>query len=107
DARLVPERRGGLEAVVSGDPECRDAVAKGGRMDPGNEPVRHPFRRTFFALSALRAKKATGAAYTINRIFPCGSCLRLVRALAAETHEGWLAATRYLNMEHLKERKKE
>jgi hypothetical protein len=25
----------------------------------------------------------------------------------AETHEGWLEATRYLNMEHLKERKKE
>jgi hypothetical protein len=24
-----------------------------------------------------------------------------------ETHEGWLEATRYLNMEHLKERKKE
>ncbi len=28
------------------------------------------------------------------------SCLRLVRALAVETHEGWLEAIRYLNMEH-------
>jgi putative transposase len=44
----------------------------------------------------------------VVRIFPnAASCLRLVRALAAEIHEGWLEATRYLNMEHLKERKKE
>jgi len=44
----------------------------------------------------------------VVRIFPnAASCLRLVRALAVETHEGWLEATRYLNMEHLKERKKE
>lgn len=35
------------------------------------------------------------------------SCLRLVRALAVEIHEGWLEATRYLNMEHLREHKKE
>jgi hypothetical protein len=33
--------------------------------------------------------------------------LRLTRALAVEIHEGWLEATRYLNMEHLKEHKKE
>ena len=33
--------------------------------------------------------------------------LRLVRALAVETHENWLEATRYLNMEHLREHKKE
>jgi len=44
----------------------------------------------------------------VVRIFPnAASCLRLVRALAVETHEGWLEATRYLNMEHLRERKKE
>jgi putative transposase len=44
----------------------------------------------------------------VVRIFPnAESCLRLVRALAAETHEDWLEATRYLNMEHLKEHKKE
>ena len=30
-----------------------------------------------------------------------------MRALAAEIHEGWLEATRYLNMLHLKERKRE
>ena len=41
------------------------------------------------------------------RIFPdAASCLRLVRALAVETHENWLEAIRYLNMEHLKEYKK-
>lgn len=44
----------------------------------------------------------------VVRIFPNEqSCLRLVRALAVETHEGWLEATRYLNMDHLKEHKKE
>ena len=36
----------------------------------------------------------------IVRIFPNeASCLRLVRALAVETHENWIEATRYLNME--------
>lgn len=44
----------------------------------------------------------------VVRIFPnAASCLRLVRALAVETHENWLEATRYLNMEHLREHKKE
>jgi putative transposase len=38
---------------------------------------------------------------------PTWACLRLVRALAVETHENWLEAIRYLNMEHLKEHKKE
>jgi len=32
---------------------------------------------------------------------------RLVRALAVETHENWLEGTRYLNMDHLVELKKE
>jgi putative transposase len=44
----------------------------------------------------------------VVRIFPnSASCLRLTRALAIETHESWLEAIRYLNMEHLKELKKE
>ncbi len=44
----------------------------------------------------------------VVRIFPnAASCLRLMRALAVEPHEGWLEATRYLNMEHLKEHKKQ
>ena len=43
----------------------------------------------------------------VVRIFPNPeSCLRLVRALAIETHEDWLEAHRYLNMSHLKEHKK-
>ena len=33
--------------------------------------------------------------------------LRLIRALAVETHENWLEGTRYLNMAHLAEHKKE
>ena len=43
----------------------------------------------------------------VVRIFPNGeSCLRLVRALAIETHENWLEQHRYLNMEELREHKK-
>ncbi len=44
----------------------------------------------------------------VVRIFPGReSCLRLVRALAVEIHENWLAAIRTLNREHLGEPKKE
>jgi len=44
----------------------------------------------------------------VVRIFPnAESCLRLVRAMAAETHEGWLEDNRYLNMDLLRELKKE
>jgi len=43
----------------------------------------------------------------VVRIFPnAASCCRLVRALAVETHENWLEANRYLNMNDLKEHKK-
>ncbi len=41
-------------------------------------------------------------------IFPnAESCLRLIRALAVETHENWLEAHRYLNVDYLRELKKE
>jgi putative transposase len=44
----------------------------------------------------------------VVRIFPSpASCLRLVRALAVETHEEWLESPRYLNMEDLREHKKQ
>jgi putative transposase len=44
----------------------------------------------------------------VVRIFPnTAACLRLVRALAVEMHENWIEAIRYLNMEFLKEHKKE
>lgn len=44
----------------------------------------------------------------VVRIFPNeASCMRLVRALAIEIHENWIEATRYLNMDLLKEHKKE
>jgi putative transposase len=44
----------------------------------------------------------------VVRIFPnTEACLRLVRALAVEMHENWIEATKYLNMEYLKEHKKE
>jgi putative transposase len=44
----------------------------------------------------------------VVRIFPnAESCLRLFRALAVEIHENWLEAHRYLNMDDLREHKKE
>ena len=44
----------------------------------------------------------------VVRIFPnAASCLRLVRALAAEIHEEWIEGTRYLNMDLLEEHKRE
>ena len=44
----------------------------------------------------------------IIRTFPNReSCLRMVRAIAVETHEAWQVETRYLNMDELKEYKKE
>jgi putative transposase len=44
----------------------------------------------------------------VVRIFPnSDSCLRLIRALAVETHEGWLEEHRYLNMDLLAEHKRE
>jgi putative transposase len=43
----------------------------------------------------------------VVRIFPnTESCLRLVRAIAVETHENWMEANRYLNMDDLRECKK-
>lgn len=44
----------------------------------------------------------------VVRIFPnTESCLRLIRALSVEMHENWIEAVRYLNMEYLREHKKE
>jgi putative transposase len=44
----------------------------------------------------------------VVRIFPNpAACLRLVRALAVETHENWIETMQYLNMEPLNEQKKE
>lgn len=43
----------------------------------------------------------------VVRIFPNpDSCLRLVRALAVETHKNWMEGNRYLNMDDLREHKK-
>src|SRR6201994_3035419 len=44
----------------------------------------------------------------VVRIFPNPeSCLRLILALAVETHEDWLESPRYLNMDDLREHKKQ
>ena len=44
----------------------------------------------------------------VIRIFPNEeSALRLIRALAVAIHEDWIEAHRYLNMETLREQRKE
>jgi transposase-like protein len=44
----------------------------------------------------------------VVRIFPNQEiCLRLVRALTAEIHDGWIEADRYLDMTLLEEHKRE
>ena len=51
-------------------------------------------------------RRSGGEPYVV-RIFPnSNACRRLIRALAVETHENWLEAHRYLNMNDLKEHKK-
>lgn len=75
---------------------------------------------TFYRLPAQHHKhlKSTNMLERLNeeikrrthvvRIFPNeASCLRLVRALAVEMHENWIEATRYLNMDLLREHKKQ
>jgi putative transposase len=75
---------------------------------------------TFYRLPAEHHKhlKSTNMLERINeelkrrtlvvRIFPnAASCLRLLRALAAEIHEEWIEGTRYLNMDLLEEHKRE
>jgi putative transposase len=75
---------------------------------------------TFYRLPAEHHKhlKSTNMLERINeeikrrtlvvRIFPnAASCLRLVRALAAEIHEEWIEGTRYLNMDLLEQHKRE
>ena len=75
---------------------------------------------TFYRLPAQhhRHMKSTNLLERVNeelkrrtlvvRIFPNGaSCLRLIRALAAETHENWIEAMRYLNMDLLRDQQKE
>ena len=54
-----------------------------------------------------RLNEETKRRTRVVRIFPNeASCLRLIRALAVETHEGWLEASGYLNMDLIKEHRK-
>jgi transposase-like protein len=50
-------------------------------------------------------KPGVEARTLVVRVVPNkASCLRLVRTMVAEIHEGWLEANRYLNMEPRRER---
>ena len=59
-------------------------------------------RRTSIPPAARRNRRRRTPALT--RIFPDeASCLRLIQALAVETHEEWVDQNRYLNMDLLRE----
>ena len=77
DALLLP--------AAASPPQAHEVDEHAGALEPGDQ------RRTH-----------------VVRIVPNPeSCLRLVRALAVEMHENWLEAMRYLNMDHLREHKKQ
>jgi transposase-like protein len=60
------------------------------------------------SVSTRKVKTITEELCGHSCIFPnAENCLRLVRALCVETHENWLEAHRYLNMDYLRELKKE
>jgi transposase-like protein len=58
-----------------------------------------------FSASSLPSGPAFGR--TVRILLNAESCLRLIRALCVETHENWLETHRYLNMDYLRELKKE
>jgi len=69
---------------------CNQAIAKAitNKLEPLNEELRRRAR--------------------VVRIFPnAASCLRLTRAHCVETHEAWLEDNRYINMDLLREQRKE
>jgi putative transposase len=55
-----------------------------------------------------RSKEEIKRRTDVVRLFPkAESCRRLARALAMEMHENWLEQHGYLNMDDLREHKKE
>lgn len=113
DRRSAKEARSDLAAWIK---------KWGGRYAKLVDWVEHHIEETFtyFTLPAMHHKhmKSTNMLERFNeeikrrtrvvRIFPNeASCLRLIRALGVERHEGWQEDSRYLNMELLAELRKE
>lgn len=70
-------------------------------------PVQHQKHLTSTNLLERQNKEIKGRTRVV-RIFPnAASCLRLIRALAVEMHENWIEAIRYLDMDQLRDHKKE
>ncbi len=110
--RTVEEARHDLSAWIAMWGNCYDKL-----IDWVEETIEETF--TFYRLPRQHHKhlKSTNMLERLNeeikrrthvvRIFPnTEACLRLVRALAVETHENWLEAHRYVNMNDLREHKK-
>lgn len=79
------------------------------RRDPHLLPAAREYHKHLKSINMLeRMNEEIKRRTRVVRIFPnAESCLRLIRALAADTHEGWLEEHRYLNMQFLSEQKKE
>ena len=113
DRRELAEVRRDLAAwLAKWQGKYPEAVQLGGRQhrgDPDLLPVATAHHKHMKSTNMLeRLNQEIKRRTHVVRIFPnAASCLRLVRALAVETHENWLEAIRYLNMEHLKEHKKQ
>ena len=112
DRRNVEEARRDLSAWIAKWGNRYDKL-----VDWVEETIEETF--TFYRLPRQHHKhlKSTNMLERLNeeikrrthvvRIFPnTEACLRLVRALAVETHENWLEAHRYVNMNDLREHKK-
>jgi len=112
DRRLLTEARADLAAWLN---RWQSKYAK--LCDWVEENIEETF--TFFRLPLVHHKhmRSTNLLERFNeeirrrtyvvRIFPnAESCLRLIRALAAEQHEEWQEGSRYLNMTLLVEQKK-
>ena len=73
-----------------------------------SRPFVSAFQQRFASLGSGDAKQELKRRTHVIRIFPNEqSCLRLIRALAVEIHEDWIEAHRYLNMEMLREQRKQ
>ena len=112
DRRNVEEARRDLSAWIAKWGERYQKL-----VDWVEETIEDTF--TFYSLPRQHHKhlKSTNMLERLNeeikrrthvvRIFPnAQACQRLVRALAVETHENWLEAHRYLNMNDLKSTRK-
>lgn len=70
-------------------------------------PLAHREQMKIDEHAGARQKEIRRRTYVVQTLPNGESCATLVRALTVERHEAWLEDHRYLNMDPLKEHKKE